>query len=542
MTKKMTALIMAMSLAAAAAAGCKSSENGTASTAADSGSSAADESATGGSLSAEGDTQGTDSTQGENLEDVAEIVMAFYSPRAISTDDVQRVTDAINAITVPEISTSVTLLSLEQGNWDQQINLMISGGEQLDLLPTFFYGSTAISALKAQNQLNPLDDLLAEYGQDLTAAMPEGYFNATTQDGSIYGVPVISAKAGGSFCFMRKDVLEELGLLEAAQSADSMADLEAIFQTVKDETDLTPIVPASTSGVWNFANVFTTGDFADAVTYEDLIGGYIGILSDNPNQIVNLYDTEAYQESCRMLQRWYEAGYIYADAATDDQMPEEYIKAGTAFCYFNGTELNALDTVNQNCQQEMVPVEIARTPLTTWNVGTITWTIPVTAREPEAAMKFLNMMYTDERIVNLLNYGVENEDYVVGEDGRFSFPEGKDMNSVGYYNGYTWLFGNQFLAGVRDTEASDIREKGQQYDAEATLSSNFGFSANSTGMDTQIAGMTSAKNEYVRGLNCGIGDADANLSELHNKMEAAGVQDVIDNVQQQLETWQASQE
>lgn len=107
-----------------------------------------------------------------------------------------------------------------------------------------------------------------------------------------------------------------------------------------------------------------------------------------------------------MLQRWYEAGYIYADAATDDQMPEEYIKAGTAFCYFNGTELNALDTVNQNCQQEMVPVEIARTPLTTWNVGTITWTIPVTAREPEAAMKFLNMMYTDERIVNLLNYGV----------------------------------------------------------------------------------------------------------------------------------------
>ena len=123
-----------------------------------------------------------------------------------------------------------------------------------------------------------------------------------------------------------------------------------------------------------------------------------------------------------------------------------------------------------------------------------------------------------------------------------SLPGGKDMNSVGYYNGYTWLFGNQFLAGVRDTEALDIREKGQQYDAEATLSSNFGFSANSTGMDTQIAGMTSAKNEYVRGLNCGIGDADANLSELHNKMEAAGVQDVIDNVQQQLETWQASQE
>ena len=88
-------------------------------------------------------------------------------------------------------------------------------------------------------------------------------------------------------------------------------------------------------------------------------------------------------------------------------------------------------------------------------------TIPVTAKEPEAAMKFLNMMYTDERIVNLLNYGIENEDYIVDEDGRFSYPEGKDMNSVGYYNGYTWLFGNQFLAGVRDNEDADIREKGK---------------------------------------------------------------------------------
>ncbi len=178
-----------------------------------------------------------------------------------------------------------------------------------------------------------LDDLLEEYGQGILDVMPEGYFNATTQDGSIYAVPAIKTNAMASFCIMRKDVLEELDLLDDAQSADSMQDLEAIFQTVLNETDLTPIVPASTSGVWNFTNVFTTGDFADAVTYEDLLGGYIGILSDNPTEIVNLYDTEAYQESSRMLQRWYDAGYIYADAATEDQQPEIY-QGGDSICLF----------------------------------------------------------------------------------------------------------------------------------------------------------------------------------------------------------------
>ena len=490
-----------------------------------------------------GNTDAGDASQdgAEVLEDEANIVMAYYSPRAISTDDLARVEEAINAITLPAINTTVTLLSLEQGNWDQQINLMISGNEQLDLLPTFFYGSTALASLKSQNQLMPLNDLLDEYGQGIQEVMPEGYFETTTQDGQVYAVPIVAAKGGGTFCNMRKDVLEELGLLEDAQNADSMEDLEAIFEAVKANTDLTPVVPASTSGVLNFTNVFVTGDFSEAVTYEDLLGGYVGILSDDPDTIINLYDTQAYKDSCEMLSRWYDAGYIYSDAATNDQQPEEYIKAGTAFCYFNGTELSSLSTIDQLCQQEMVKVQIATTPLTTWNIGTITWTIPVTSKEPEAAMKFLDLMYTNEDIVNLLNYGVENEDYIVGDDGRFSYPEGKDMNSVGYYNGYTWLFGNQFLAGVRDSEDADIREKGKAGDEAAGLSQNFGFSADSTGMDTQIAGMTSAKNEFVRQLNCGIGDTESNLSALHDKMQAAGVEDVISLLQQQLDDWKAGQ-
>ena len=115
------------------------------------------------------------------------------------------------------------------------------------------------------------------------------------------------------------------------------------------------------------------------------------------------------------------------------------------------------------------------------------------------------------------------------------------MNSVGYYNGYTWLFGNQFLAGVRDNEDADIREKGKTGDSQAGLSPNFGFSANSSGMDTQIAGMTSAKNEFVRLLNCGIGDAESNLEELHKKMQAAGVEDAVANLQKQLDDWKDSQ-
>ena len=53
--------------------------------------------------------------------------------------------------------------------------------------------------------------------------------------------------------------------------------------------------------------------------------------------------------------------------------------------------------------------------------------------------------------------------------------------------------------------------------------------------------MTSAKNEFVRLLNCGIGNAQDNLAALNDKMKAAGVDNVIAQLQQQLDDWKNGQ-
>ena len=36
------------------------------------------------------------------------------------------------------------------------------------------------------------------------------------------------------------------------------------------------------------------------------------------------------------------------------------------------------------------------------------WAIPVTSEHPEKAMQFLNLLYSDDRVANLLSNGVEN--------------------------------------------------------------------------------------------------------------------------------------
>lgn len=42
----------------------------------------------------------------------------------------------------------------------------------------------------------------------------------------------------------------------------------------------------------------------------------------------------------------------------------------------------------------------------------VSWMISSTTDVPEAAMKFLNLTYTDADVINLLIYGIEGRDYV----------------------------------------------------------------------------------------------------------------------------------
>ena len=119
---------------------------------------------------------------------------------------------------------------------------MISGGDQLDLVPTFFFGSGTFDFMRSSNQLMPLNDLLEEYGQDILKEIPSEYFETTTYDGDIFAVPADKDQVSTIWYAMRTDVLEELGLIEKARQISSMQDIEEILESVKENTELAPHV------------------------------------------------------------------------------------------------------------------------------------------------------------------------------------------------------------------------------------------------------------------------------------------------------------
>ena len=480
------------------------------------------------------DTTGTvDTNMLQNAlanEDLIEITMAFYCSTDPNASELQNVENAINEISEAQIGVHVTLLPLSLGQWDQQINLMISANEQLDLMPTFFGGSTTLLSMKSSNQLLALDDLLEQYGQDILNLIRPEYLNTTTWNDQIYAVPIHRDIVPNLYFNMRSDILKELGLEEKANNLTSMQDIEEILASVKENTDLIPLAPGGQTGILNFSNVLLTEDFSNAVT-----------LSTDPYTVVNLYATEEYEASVRLIHDWFEKGYIHPDAATTTDDNYAFVKNGKCFGFFSAGENATAGTSSQKCGYEMLMVKIYSQPVTTSNVNQLNWGIPVTAREPEAAMKFMNLMFSNADIVNLLNYGIEGTDYIVKEDGTLDYPEGMDATNTLYNMNETWLFGNQYLAKCWTGLAPNTRETSKEINERAQLSPLIGFTVNTDNISTEITNMTSAYNEFVRGFNSGVLDVDSQLPVFISKLEAGGIDSIITEVQGQLDTWKSTQ-
>lgn len=477
-------------------------------------------------------------TEAAEEEEIAEIVMAHFSAAPINEEEVQKVEDAINAITEAEIATHVDLLVYDIGTYAQQINLMSSAGERLDLLHTFYFGIT-FAGMQSANQLMPLNDLLDEYGQGIQEVVNPAYLQTTSFGGQIYGVPANKDQVSGVHYAMRTDILEELGLLEKAQAIKSMDDVEEILEAVKQNTDLTPMY-SQTTGPVHFSPAYLMGNFEeDSVGFAKIVNDYIGVMYDDPTKVVNLFATEEFKESVELMYEWYQKGYISGDALTRTDQNIEAVRNNSCFSYFYAAEESTKLANLQGVGYDMTVVTVYNHPVATSTVNLINWVIPVTSEEPEAAMKMMNLMYTDARIIDLLGYGVEGVHYEVREDGTYGSIGGAETDPSNYPLQLSWLFGDQFKAGVWQTDTPDLRDRSRAINENAELCPLLGFAADVTGFDTQIAGITSAYNEYFSSLVNGYMDPDTAIAEFNAKLEAAGIQEVIDAVQAQLDAWLA---
>ncbi|GAB6929040.1 ABC transporter substrate-binding protein [Paenibacillus sp. JCM 10914] len=452
-----------------------------------------------------------------------EVSILFYGT---NQKDLKLVEDEISKITKEKINATVKLNRIEPAAWQQQRTLMLAGNEKVDLI---FTGENEFITQVAQRQLLPLDELLTQHGQGVIDAFEPDVLAATKINGQTYGLPSIRDFGAYPTIMMRTDLLEKYKL--DVSNIKTLEELGPIFKTIKENEPNLNLLGKSGSSI----------AYSVIVSTVDTLGDSLGVLASlDELKVVNLYETPEYIQLLKTIREWYEAGYIPKDIATTTQTGRDYIQANVGFATMNKGKPGAMTQTSQRIGVPLTEVKFFEPKTDTMSITNAMFAIASNSKDPERAMMVLNLMYSDEQIVNLLNWGVEGKHYEVRPNNTVGFPEGVDATSSGYNLRQGWMFGNQLLSHPWETDEPTLWEQMAEFNKNSKKSAALGFSYNPDPVKTEIAALNNVVKQYAVGLESGTADLDETLPKFIAALKSAGIDRVVAEKQKQLDEWAAN--
>jgi putative aldouronate transport system substrate-binding protein len=174
----------------------------------------------------------------------------------------------------------------------------------------------------------------------------------------------------------------------------------------------------------------------------------------------------------------------------------------------------------------------------TAGMGTM-YAISTFSKNPEAAIKFVEVMNTDKELYNMMCHGIEGTTFTKVGPNRIELIKDADDNYL-YYPQGDWMFGNQFNAYMKPGQADDLWEKTDAMNRSATSSPARGFTADLEPVKDIQARVTAADKEYWNTEFLYIDDEEkyqALQEERKQKVIKAGVLKVHEEIQDQLIEW-----
>ncbi|SFJ58508.1 putative aldouronate transport system substrate-binding protein [Paenibacillus sp. UNC496MF] len=474
------------------------------------------------------DGASSETTSNASNLDPYELTMVFLGN---DQKDMPEVQEALNKILTEKINATIKLVPIPASQWGQQTNLMLTSGEKVDLIPSstlFNFPSLASSGVYL-----PLDDLLAKYGSGIQAVMQPAQIAAANIKGKTYAIPDNKDMATFYGIDMRKDLVDKYHI--DVTKIKSFQDLDGVFQTIKtNEPDVMPLVGKNPG----------YSPFFQGYAPYDPLGGSIGVLQNEGSElkVVDWYETQEYADDLDWMHKWFQAGYLPKDAATNKQSALELVKGGKAFGFFANMNPAFDSDIARVIGREMISVPLTPDFSTSDMMNNSMWSIPKSSGNPDRAMMMLNLLYSDKELYNLLVWGIEGKHYVKKSDNVIDYPAGVDASNSGYNLNTAYMFGNMFQSYTWTTQDPDIWKKMDEFNKNAVPSKARGFIFDVTNVKTEIAAVSNVVNEFTMGLETGTLDPKVVLPKFIDKLKAAGSDKIVAEKQKQLDEWAKTQQ
>ena len=363
----------------------------------------------------------------------------------------------------------------------------------------------------------------------------EEWLQACVSNGKLYGIPTYKPIALTPMIIYRQDIADELGIDMSA--VNSVEDVTAVFEKVKEEKpEMTPLAPVE-AGNLGLNRTYGTVDFL-----ADDYNTPVGVLLGDDMTVVDFYSSDIFRDRCELARSWYNSGLSMKDAATTTSMAAELMSSGNYFAYIAAYSYPEADTAaSLQAQNGNLPTGakmLGDAYISTIDVNALVWMVASNSDVPEAALRFLNLTYTDPDVCNLLIYGVKDRDYVLSEDGYASYPEGQDAATVPYTAQLSCgTLGNFFIMYPTVGTNKDSLEWELEQNRTAETSPAMGFTFDASALKTQYTAVKNVINQYLPGLMCGSVDPETEIPKFVSALNDAGYQDILAAKQEQLDKW-----
>lgn len=463
------------------------------------------------------------------------VVYAYATFNNIPTAEVlDTVEEKINSVTRDLINVEVELKPISIWEYDSKVSLALQGGEQIDVFQTLGNLNVAI----ASDMCYDLTDLIPTCAPEAAELVGEDWLKACSFQGSIWGIPTLKPIALTPMVIYRKDLAEELGL--DMTKINSVFDLTETLRAVKAaHPEITPVAAVNAGNIGLQLTVENTDYLTDDYYAPK------GVLMNDEMKVIDFYATDEFKAICQLARTWYNEGLVMRDAATTSSTAAELMSTGNYFCYIASYSYPEEDTAaSLQAQSGNYPIGakiVASAFLDTTAINALTWCVASTSKVPEAALKFLNLTFSNSDVVNTLIYGIEGRDYVKKDDGTVNYPDGFDSTTVPYTAQLSCgTLGNFFLMYPMEGTNPDSLAWELDQNKNAKTSAALGFTYDNSRVKTAYTAVTNVIEQYLPALVCGSVDPEVDIPEFVQRLQDAGLQTIIDSKQEQLDAWLAS--
>ncbi|RED66352.1 ABC transporter substrate-binding protein [Cohnella lupini] len=422
-----------------------------------------------------------------------------------------------------DLGLKVDLIFVPWAQYWEQKDIMLAANEGIDL---YWDGLPDLAAIVNKKQAMPLDELIQEYGQDMLKVLPMEHLQGAVIDGKIHGIPSAYAPSSAMFQLVtvRQDILEQVGMTDLKTPED----LKTFATKVAEQI---PEMKGPADVIFKPLTRFFAKEQYNWIAGEDLV-----VYGEDSRKAQSYFETEAFQEVAKFNQSMYDAGLYSEDLTIKYNERDSRMQTGL-YLWVEGSlgkEMEISNAVKANAPNAVLKTYLLadEKPRYITSTGGEVLGIPITAPNPEGAMKFINWLYKSKENYLFALYGVEGKDYEI-VDGRI-----KKITASEFF--YEWMFRNQNYQLFAPEVSQESIDMYKSWDANAVRSDSLGFRFNNEKVKNIETALREVMGKDMAAVRSGFVNFETGYPKALQKLKDAGIDEYVAEVQRQLDEFLAN--